>query len=446
MSEPRLPRSLLLAYGLPGLSLAVLGLPAIVYLPSYYGDELGISLALVGLVLLVARLWDVVTDPLVGWLSDRFGTPLGWRRPWILIGAPLLLLGVWKLFIPADGVGAGYLLGWALVGYLGWTLVSLPYNAWGAEISPDYHQRARITGSREGFIIAGTVLAVMVPALVQLAGGDRAAALAAVFWLLLLMLPLSMLLLMWRVPETARRHVPLPWRESISLLAGNRPFRRLMLAYFLNGLANGLPATLFLYFVTAVIVGGGGEEAQRASGLLLLVYFAAGIAGLPLGVALSRRLGKHRAWCWAMLWTCTFFVWVPLLGQGDLGWFLLICVLTGLTLGVDTALPAAMQADVIDEDTVASGSSRAGLYFALWSMATKLALALAAGIAYPLLAVVGFEPAGENTAAALFVLAALYGLLPVLIKLVAVGLMWNFPLDRARQQSLRRQIDRRAVT
>ena len=118
------------------------------------------------------------------------------------------------------------------------------------------------------------------------------------------------------------------------------------------------------------------------------------------------------------------------------------CVLGGTCLGVDQAIAASIQADVIDEDTAAGGDGRAGLYFGLWGMATKLAFAIALGIAYPVLWLAGFDAAQDNDATALWTLAVLYGLLPVVIKLGVIALMWNFPLDRRRHAELQDSIGR----
>ena len=131
-----------------------------------------------------------------------------------------------------------------------------------------------------------------------------------------------------------------------------------------------------------------------------------------------------------MLLACAVFVWVPFLGAGDVIAFGVICLLSGLSLGADLALPASIQADVVDVDTAEGGGGRAGLFFALWNMATKLALAV--GIAFPLLDLAGFTSQGDNPPAALWTLALLYGGLPVLFKLAAVLMVWHFPLDEAR--------------
>jgi Na+/melibiose symporter-like transporter len=287
----------LLAYGGPSLPIALMAIPLFVYLPPFYGDEMGLSLGLVGGVLLVSRLFDVVTDPLVGWASDRLPLAWGRRRPWIVVGVPLLLIGLWRLFMPpAAGVDALYLLAWSLIAAFGWTLITLPYNAWGAELSPHYHQRARIYGFAQGFTIVGTVFGVLIPGLLQSYGGGRAAALEATFWVLLLILPVMVLWLLWQVPDRVRQPRRVGWAQGWRLLAENAPFRRLLGAYLLNGLANGLPASLFLLFARDVL---GADEA--ASGGLLIAYFGAGLLALPFWIVAARHYGKHRVWCAAML-------------------------------------------------------------------------------------------------------------------------------------------------
>ncbi|MEK9661171.1 MAG: MFS transporter, partial [Alphaproteobacteria bacterium] len=195
----------------------------------------------------------------------------------------------------------------------------------------------------------------------------------------------------------------------------------LLSAWLLNGFANGLPAGLFLLFVTYRI------EAPERAGLLLLLYFGAGLAGIPLWLAASRRFGKHRAWICAMVASCAFFAAVPFLGAGDVIAFAAICVLTGACLGADLALPPSMQADVVDIDAREMGRRRTGLYFGLWNIATKLALALAIGIAFPLLELAGFATGGgANGAWALAALSGLYGVAPIACKLAAVALMLRY--------------------
>jgi len=429
----------LLAYGLPGLPVGALGVPVFIFLPTFYSQEVGLSLATVGAILLIARLWDVVTDPAIGALSDRTRGRLGRRRPWMLAATPLLMLSVWMLFRPPEDAGAMHLLVWSLVFYLGWTMIQLPHGAWGAELSPDYDERSRIAGSREALVVIGTILAASTPLMLGAEGTvPPGATLAALAVALMVVIPLTVGVAAAAVPDHNEPAAqPVPWSESRRLLLENKPFLRLILAYVINGLANGLPATLFLLFVEHVLA------APEEQGKLLAVYFACGIIGVPLWLAVARRFGKHRTWCTAMTINAVIFAFVPLLGAGDAGIFLAICVATGLCLGADLTLPSAIQADVVDVDTARGGGRRTGLYFAFWGMATKLALALAVGIAFGLLDAAGFDAAAENAPAALLALALLYAGLPVVLKTVAIMLMWGFPLDRDAQADLREEIRRK---
>lgn len=433
---PSLRPALLAAYAAPALPGAMLLLPVYVHLPVLYADRLGLGLSLVGTLLLVARLWDVLTDPLVGVLCDRGGGRLGRRKIWLLAGLPLAMAGTGFLFLPPDSAGALYLLGWTMLLYLGATMIQIPYLAWGAELSGAYHERTRISGWREGFTVLGTMVAAALPAVI---GGDIRDGIGLLGILIMVLLPLCLLLALWRVPEPQRRGATAAFSiAGLRTAWRNGPFRRLLLAWLLNGVANGLPATLVLFYVTHVL------QAPNLGGVVLLLYFGAGIAAVPLWLGLARRYGKHRVWIGAMLWTCAVFATVPLLGAGQTTAFLIVSVLTGICLGADLALPPAMQADVIDLDTARTRQQRAGFFFALWGMATKLALAGAVGIAYPLLDLAGFDPAAaQNDRGALFALAALYAWAPVVFKLAAIAAMWRYPITAARQERLHARIMRR---
>jgi Na+/melibiose symporter-like transporter len=266
-------------------------------------------------------------------------------------------------------------------------------------------------------VIVGTLAALALPALAGVAA-DPAGTLAVMAQWLWWALPIALLLTLTRAPTAPAPAVERPsWREGARLLARNRPLRRLLLAYVVNGTANGLPATLFVLFVAHVL------QARELTGPLLALYFVAGVGALPAWVWLARRVGKRRAWTASLLLASLSFVWVPLLGPGDAVLFGLICVLSGLCVGADLALPASLQADIVGIDQAAGGGSRAGLLFGLWGMATKLALALAVGIAFPLLDLAGFDAGGANGSGPLLALALLYGGLPVVLKLMAVPLL-----------------------
>ena len=434
--NPMLRRRQLAAYGALGMPLTALLLPLAIFLPPYYAQLSALTTGLVGALLFGARLWDLVTDLGVGWASDRTRSRFGRRRPWIVLGTPVLLVGGWYLFTPPDTATWVYLLGWSLVAYLGWSMIMMPYQTWGAELSTDYDERSRVTAAREIFAVVGTLVAIILPNLWMQQGGDTGDGLVALYVFLLASLPICLLVLLLGVDEPTRHgHAGLDLRGGLALMRNNRPFRRLLFAYLLNGFANALPAVLFVFFVEHRL-----EASQAEMGMALVVYFLSAVVGLPIWLRVGRHWSKHRLWCASMGWVSVVFAFAPLLGPGGLAGYLVICVLGGACLGVDQAIPASMQADVIDEDTAAGGGGRAGLYFGLWGLATKLAIALGVGIAFPVLDLAGFDAKINNDATALWTLALLYAVLPVAIKLCVIPVVWNFPLSRDRHAQLQARL------
>lgn len=409
--------SALMVYALPAVPLAFLGLPLYVYLPAHYADLPGLGLAAVGLVLLIARLLDLVTDPLVGLLTDR-SRP--WLRPqWLMtLGGLVMLGGAWWLFRPDPSAGPLVLFAALSVTYLGWTLLAIPYYALGAELGAQLGGQTTVAAWREAGAIIGTLAALILPAiLVEYAALELSA--IALLWLV----PPA-LLAGWLVHAAAAAAGPgapgglrRMWQETSEVS------RQVLGIHLLNATAGGTAATLFVLYTREVI---GLDEGS--SGLLLLIYFGAGLLVLPLWVAYARRFGRVRAWRLAMLIAALGFLPAAFLGPGDLAGFVAVCVLTGATLGADIAMPAALQAQLVVSESRAMAKPRGGALFGLWGMAGKMALALAAGIALPLLALLS-HPAGGLTQTQ--VLPWLYAGLPVLIKLLAVLALQRSQLMRS---------------
>jgi Na+/melibiose symporter-like transporter len=417
----------LVAYALPAFVVALPTIPVYIHLPALYGVQLGLGLATTGLLLLLARVFDTVTDPLIGVLSDRLRFRGNRRKPWIAVGAVIAGLGLCKILNPPAGIGGGYLLGWSLVL---------------AELSDDYNERTRITSWREGVALLGIVGAGALTAATASLGWTEAESTGAVAWLAVALGVVVLPLLLWIVPEgpaLRAAHPPTDWRRlraGLQSLFSNRLFLRLLSAWFLNGLANGIPAALFFIYLEHGL--GAGAQVRP---LFILAYFVAAVGAIPLWSWLSRRVGKHRAWSWAMISACAAFITVPFIPQGSFEAFAIVCVVTGMALGADLALPPAIQADVVDYDRLRSGRERTGLQFALWGMSTKLALAAAVGLALPGVEASGFDPAAP-TEAGIWALTVIYALVPVVIKITAIAVVWRFPLTARKHAAIRRQLGR----
>ncbi len=434
MAARRLSSRTLFAYALPAAAMALPTLPVYVLLPAFYAEHTALSLLAVGTVLFVARLIDAASDLVAGRICDTPLGRLGRRRGWMLVGGLILAPGLLGLFSPPADAGPIWLLSFSLLLYIGWTLVQVPYLAWGADLSSEYRERVRLTGHREALGLVGLVLSAAWPALVLGLGYTQPQAFLGLAVVTLLCGAFA-LAWMWRaVPEPpAVMHRFGRWRE----LADNLPWLRMMSAWLLNATANGTAAVMFPFFVTAVL---GLPDASR--GLFLLAYFLAAVAAMPLVIVLGRRVSKHRLWCGSMLGASAVFAFVPLLGAGDQAGFVVVCVLTGLALGADLALPPAVLADVVDWDRLKHRRERPALFFAGSSFVTKLALGFAVLIGPAILGLFGWQDEGPQPSAALTALTLVYALLPCALKLGAVALMWRFPLTAERHGQIRRRLDR----
>ena len=428
-------RGAILAYGALGLPLAFAALPLYVHVPRLYAGAVGLPLATVGIVLLAARIVDAVTDPLIGWVSDR----VTGRRGLLLAACLLLALSLPALLSPPADAGVEWLFGLIVLVSFAYSVATIGYSAWGAEVAPTPDLRTRFVAAREGFALLGVVLAAALPALLAQGGGE-AAGLARLSWVFL---PLLLACAAWTLLGAPAAPVQAGRGQSVwGGLAGalrDGAFARLLAVFALNGIAAAVPSATVLFYVADVL-----QADQRAAGAFLVLYFAAAAASLPLWVALSRRIGKLRAWLAGMLLAVAVFVWAGLLGGGDVFAYGAICVLSGVALGADLSLPPSLLADLLargEAGRATDSTVRAGACFGWWNFVTKANLALAAGLSLPLLAALGYTP-GASDASAAAALAVVYAGLPVVLKLGAVALLWRW---RARLEPVAPALDSAAA-
>ena len=410
-----------LAYGLLGLPLAFVALPLYVLLPNHYAREFGMPLATLGSVLLAARLFDAFTDPLLGRLSDYlFGRSVRAVLGVGAMSAAVLALGLTSLFFPLVR-GADALVAWALVAllitYTAYSQLSIAHQSWGARLGGDEVQRGRIVAWREGAALVGVVLASVLPALLGLP-------------VMLSVFTAALLLGWWcwaRAPRPVRQDAGVyrPSQHTSLWRPWGRPaFRRLLAVFMLNGIASAIPATLVLFFIQDRLQAPPAQEP-----MFLAAYFVCAALSIPLWLRAVARWGLARTWLAGMLLAIAVFVWTAFLGAGDVVPFLVVCALSGVALGTDLALPSALLAGVI----AAEGDSgqHEGAYFGWWNFATKLNLALAAGLALPLLGWWGYTP-GTRSEEGLQTLGWAYAVLPCVLKLLAAGALCGLVLRPAR--------------
>ena len=429
-----LPILTYIGFALPGLFMALTAIPTYITLQKFYVDSVGLAAATVGLVLFASRLIDAVTDPLIGWVSDRLQTPLGRRKPLMLLGGGICGISLWPLLQPASEVGAAYLFVWISLFYLGAALIQVPYTAWTADLTKDYTARTRLASVGQIALLIGTVIALALPGFVE--GEQAQLQVLAIF--ALLVLPLSILPAIFLVQETNKRSAAHggPF-DALTLPFALPILRRFGLAFTLNALGNTLPLTLTLFYFDYVL------ELDPAAPLLL--YFGAAIAFVPLWTYAGNRFGRHRAWRFAILATTLLQAPAALLGPETAWMFFLIALIVGLFLAADFTLPQALQADLADYDQSQTGQDRAATHFALWSLTVNMATAAGAGLALWFIDMGGFI-AGEVTGTAgdthqstraITFIAIGYAGLPMVFKLPAWWLMGRYELTKEKMAALK---------
>ena len=394
-------------YGLLGLPLAFVALPLYVILPNHYAREFGMPLATLGLVLLLARLFDAFIDPLLGKLSDKlFARSANAILTFSAAAGVILAIGFVLLFFPPLAIRQQQtnLIAWAtvmlLVTYAAYSALSIAHQSWGAMLGGSEAQRSRLVAWREGLGLIGVILASILPVAAGLIA-STATFIIAIFigWLA------------WTKSVKPSASLTKTSTHSIFKPFQHIDFKRLLTVFVFNGIASAVPATLILFFVQDRL-----QAPKQMEAAFLGAYFVCAALAVPLWLRLIKRFGLTKSWMLGMVLSIVIFIWAMQLGTGDTTAFIVICALSGIALSADLTIPSALLAGVIAD---AGDRGRAeGAYFGWWNFATKINLALAAGLTLPLLELLGYTP-GTQQPQALTALTIVYCLVPIAIKLVA---------------------------
>lgn len=429
----------LAAFASPEAPLAAFLMVVVVFIPPFYAGSMGLGLSVVGLIFGLTKLWDMITDPAFGLISDRRHTRWGRRRPWLVISLPLMVTSIYFVFMPEKPVSGIYFAAWMIFLYIGWTLASVSHISWSAELSSDYHERSRISAFKQGAgLIGGVGLMLMIAFADHIPGFSETDRLALIAKTLIIVLPICILASLLAAPEPpAPAHVPVEKKDKpFQVILRNGPMRRLLATNLLLGIATGSVGGMFLFYVEDVLL------LEQWASFALLPWFISGLLFLPVCVILSKRIGKHRALCVALIYYMLVSISFVVVPAGNVVLACIALMFLGANQAVGTYIPAAIMADVTDYDAVKTGKRRTGLYMSLLQTSSKIAAALAVGLSYPILNLIGFDasPDAQNPAEILDGLRWMLFLLPGGLYLVVIAIMWNFPLDEAKQVKLRQEL------
>ena len=389
-------------YSLPSIPLAAAQIAVYIAVPAIYSKIAAVGIGITGLVIMISRVIDMITDPILGTYLDRMVEKIGWKF-WLLIGFPLISIGIFILFNPLDGLEIFSLLLGVVFVTLGWTFFSIPWWGIGIAISnSNSNDRFKVVSFRELLTIPGVILGLFLIHFSNISGE---------IFLIISILFLSPLFI---------KKIPIPNISTVkgtsyflnikNLFKDNSNFKYLCLSYFFIGLSNGVTSILFILFVE-FIIGGSPQN-------FLSIYFISAFMGLPFVYMLASKYNKKRIWTSFIILACICFLPVVFLSNNSTTLFMVICIISGFCLSADLIIPSSIQADIIYKEQQQNKNVLVGKIYSVWSFIQKLSLALSAGVCLPLLGYFGFNPSEVNTQ--LLPLSFAYGIIPIILRIPAI--------------------------
>jgi Na+/melibiose symporter-like transporter len=394
------------AYAGLGAPIKALTLTVTLYLPAFYAGADKLGLTAVGLIFLVLRIFDIAIDPLFGALADRTKARIGRRRLWIALGLPVLALSVWMVFRPALPLSPALTIFWLAAFYMAWTVVTVSHTAWASDLTADGGLLRRLIGWREWAGILGMLAIMIGPALEERHGvplDARMATLGATLVVALVVAGVAAILL---VPETTTAEAAPSLRRQLHHLVTSRPLRRVIFADLLVGCGYGAASALMLFVARSWL--GVGD----AFSTIMLGYFLGMLVSVPFWIRLADRIGARSTYRLAIGLSAVAQLLVIALPRQMPVPAGLLWLVQGILTGAYQFSLNSIMAETVARDQQRSGELLSGIYFALLATTNKIGYAVAIGVAYPLLDLLGFSI--EATGGGSHAVILIYAVMPAL--------------------------------
>ena len=389
-------------YSLPSIPLAAAQIAVYIAVPAIYSKIAAVGIGITGLVIMISRVIDMITDPILGTYLDRMVEKIGWKF-WLLIGFPLISIGIFILFNPLDSLEITSLLLGVIFVTLGWTFFSIPWWGIGIAISnSNSNDRFKVVSFRELLTIPGVILGLFLIHFSNISG--------EIFLIISILFLSPVFIKKIPIPNISNVKGTSYFLNIKNLFKNNSNFKYLCLSYFFIGLSNGVTSILFILFVE-FIIGGSPQN-------FLSIYFISAFIGLPFVYMLASKYNKKRIWTSFILLACICFLPVVFLSNNSTTLFMVICIISGFCLSADLIIPSSIQADIIYKEQQQNKNVLVGKIYSVWSFIQKLSLALSAGVCLPLLGYFGFNPSEVNTQ--LLPLSFAYGIIPIILRIPAI--------------------------
>lgn len=398
-------------------------------LPAFFAEVHNFDIAIIGTYIFLAKIIDIASDPIVGWINDR---KILNRKVLIILGSVLCSIGLYKLFIQKQIDYDAYLLVWISVLYLGWTLFQIPYLSIGYDLEKDYFLRTKLSANRELFILFGLFFSLGFPMFFNFSNAEL---LSLIVYIAIFSGFIGVLVMLNKIPDNRKTNKDVELKSVFKNLKNNNLLVRLMFAWFINSLANVFPMILFSFYVSYVL---GGNDSDRQ--VVLFYYFLFAILGVPFWTYVSKRFGKKRTWVTSLILSAFFFIFVLFLSKGDIHFFIIISCITGFCLGADLIIPPSIQADLSDVHLNKFKEDISGILFSLITFFNKLSFAIASLFVFSILSYLNFEANEEiNPETKIFIICS-YALTPILLKCLSSFILMSFRITEMDLKKIQKKI------
>lgn len=450
-NQGRLSWSTITAYGAPGVGAGYMYLLIGLYIMKFSTDVLLIAPAIMGTIFGISRVWDAISDPLVGYLSDRTRHSLGRRRFWLLLSILPVAGSFVMVFSPPLSLQGTALVAWMTVGVIAFysaaTIFIVPHMSLGAELTANYHERSRLYGLRHAAFTIGSILAlVSMQLLINAEQVSPAAVRQTAFELSVLASVATALLILYAVVNL-RERADYQGRVNASPLGAfkdvwqNQHARLVLVVSFIEHIGSAVIGILTLYIAQYVI------GRPELAALIILSYMVPSTLSVPLWIPLSRRFGKIRLWMFSMIVTglsfgCMFSL--PWLAP-ELRVYAIfgLAVFAGMAAGCGGTIAPSVQSDIIDYDEYMTGERKEGSYFAAFNFAYKSATGVMILITGYVLQFAGFVPNQVQSMEVQVSMVFLYGLFPFVCYTIGAFMFSKFTLDEETHSKMRQEMAER---
>ena len=416
-------------YSSPAFAFAIPTFPVMIMLPAFFSEVHNYDLAKIGIFIFFAKLTDIFSDPIMGWINDK---RIVSRKILIVFGSIISGIALSKLFLLESVPYESYLFIWITVLYLGWTIFQIPYLSLGYDLERNYFSRTKLSANREFFILLGLFFSLGMPMVFKFSNEELLRYLVYVAFLTGL---IGVTLLTIFIPEKKLKNKEIGLISILKNMKNNSPLIKVMTVWLINSIANVLPMILFAFFITYVL---GGDDFSRQK--VLFFYFLFALLGIPFWTLLSKKIQKTKTWSLSLFTSAFFFIFALFLDEGDMVAFILISCLTGFCLGADLIIPPSIQADLTDLHKEKFKEDISGVLFSMITFINKFSFAIASIFVFGILGLMAFEPNQNiNNESKKFIIIS-YALIPILMKIFAGYFLVKIKLDDIKFKKIQKKI------